>query len=320
MNLTLSDFGPGTVAWVIQRMIEDIAAQPSMKPLGDTHQYGLEAIQRMPFGRKMAASITRQDWIDFAKWRRKTVTAATTYQTISMLVGALKYVSSSWDDCADIANALASHAAAKAFLDKHNLVGKSAARDRRPTEGELATLGAAGAERNKHRQTKINMERLIRWQPTSGRRISETCRIEWRHWNEAQQTMLVTRMKDPRKRNKTKVVALTDDAQAILYEMAWEMNANPATWNDPEPRIFPYNPKSASAAFYEMRKKAGIEGLRLHDNRREAGSRIIDAGGTSDDAILVTGHDTKQVFDQVYNRPKPELFRERMAKRMQVAS
>lgn len=317
---SLEDFRPNTVAWLIQRVLDDLTDQPDARRPRGTHLYSLHAMQRYPIGKRTAHSLKRGDIIEFMKWRRKTAGASTANQTLCYLSGIFKYASAAWDDCENVSNAVAAIEAARPFLVKHHLVGTSAPRDRRPTADELTSLRELGTKRNGRRQTKINMELIMRWQPASGRRISETCRIEWRGWNPATQTMLVTKMKDPRRRDKNKVVALTDEAQEILLELALEMNANPKMWRDPQPRIFPYNEKSVCAAHYEMKKRLGIEDLRLHDNRRECGSRIIDAGGTSDDAILVTGHEDTKVFDTNYKRPNPELFRERMAKRMQARS
>ena len=122
--------------------------------------------------------------------------------------------------------------------------------------------------------------------------------------------MLVTKVKDPRTRNKTKQAALTTEAQAMLYELAWEMNARPETWGCQEKRIFPWNSKSASQAYADIKRKAGVQGLRLHDSRREGCTRLIESGYTTTQATMVSLHETDAVFQRSYLRLKPEDFKD----------
>ncbi len=304
---------PGSVAWLIERYIEEMG---TIKPLGQSHIYTLRALSRRSLGAKLATKLHKNDVKDYAKMRRqqfvqntkRLVGAATVGQEISYLRGVLKYAASEWDDCEGISAAPIIDA--EPSLRKHNLTGKSQPRDRRPATAELTTIEELARERNKNPRTKIDCVKLTNWQVESGRRVSETCRIEWLNWNEPDQTMLVTKMKDPRTRNKDKVVALTEGAQLMLYEMAWEMNAaGPAAWYDPQPRIFPWNAKCASQAYADIKAKAGIKGLRLHDSRRECGSRLVESGRTSPEAILVTGHDSTAIFEKNYMRLRPENFK-----------
>ena len=304
---------PGSVAWLIERYITEMA---TIKPLGASHIYTLRALARRFLGEKMAKKLHKNDIKEYAKMRRqqfvrntqRLVNPATIGQEVSYLRGVLKYAASEWDDCEGVSAAPIIDA--EPSLRKHNLTGKSTPRDRRPTQAELDHLVELAVERNRNPRTEIDLVKITRWQVASGRRISETCRIAWLGWNEADQTMLVTKMKDPRTRNKDKVVALTDDAQLMLYEIAWEMNAaGPDAWYDQQQRIFPYNAKCASQAYADLKEKAGIKGLRLHDSRRECGSRLVESGRTSPEAILVTGHDSTAIFEKNYMRLRPENFK-----------
>ena len=102
----------------------------------------------------------------------------------------------------------------------------------------------------------------------------------------------------------------TTEAQAMLYELAWEMNAKPETWGDTEKRIFPWNSKSASQAYADIKRKAGGQGRRLHDSRREGASRLIEQGYTPPQAIMATLHETTAIFERNYMRLKPEGFKD----------
>ena len=310
---TLDDFKPYTIAWIIQRYIQDMAL---IRPCGKSHTYVMRAMGRTFIGEIIARKLTKNDCKAYAKMRRqqlvkrakRLVHPSTIGQELGYLRSVLKYAASEWDDCEGVTAAPVIEALPS--LQKHDIISKSAPRDRRPAAAELEHIIRLAIERNEHSNTKIDCVRLTRWQIASGRRVSETCRIEWLGWNEAEQTMLVTKMKDPRTRHKNKIVALTDDAQLMLYELACEMNdAGPEAWRDRERRIFPWNSKSASQAYAILKEKAGIKGLRLHDSRRECGSRLVESGHTPPEAILVTGHETTAIFERVYMRLRPESFK-----------
>jgi integrase len=294
-----------TVAWVIERFINEmngLNGQPAVKTLGKSHEYSLRRIQREPIGQKLAAELTKHDIIEHAKWRRLTVGASTVGQDIIFITGVLKYAPSAWTDCEDISDAPVQMA--KPFMNKHALIAKSMPRDRRPTDEEIQRLVAYFEEQNRFHGTVIDMVQITLWQIRSSRRISESCRLLWEDWNREHHTILVRNMKDPKRRNKSKVVALPIEAQQMLEEM-WP-NRNPE-----EPRIFPFNSKSCSARYTLAKKDLGIQNLRLHDSRRECGTRLVEEKGFSTaEAILFTGHETVAVFERTYLKQKPELVKD----------
>lgn len=293
-----------TVSQIIERYIRamnGLDGQPPVKPLGNSHIIVLRLVQRWPIGSKIAAELRRHDVIEHCQQRRAKVLPATINQDVTYLSGALKYAGSAWDDCEDISDAAV--AAAKPFLIKHNLIGKSTPRKRRPTPEELARLLAHFTIENARRLNEIDMVKVSLWQIASSRRISESCRIEWPDWNRDAHTMTVRKMKDPKNRNKSKRVALTIEAQALLVEW-WE------TRDPNEPRILPFNAKSCEARYIDAKKECGIVGLRMHDSRRDCGTRLVeDKGYSPAEAIMVTGHETTAIFERTYLVMKPENFR-----------
>lgn len=305
-----------TVAQVIERFIramDGLDGEPPVKTLGQSHRILLQSLQRAPIGAKDARKLDRKDIIAHCQERRKTVKAATVNQDFTYLSGALNYAGSAWDDCDGIS--AASCTAAKPFLKKHQLIGKSTPRTRRPTAQEVVALLAHFAIENERPQNEIDMVKVARWQLASCRRISESCRVEWLNWDPVGHTMLVHKMKDPKNRNKTKRVALTAAATELLYEWAWAMNDNPASWNDPETRILPYKSTSCSAR-YTLAKIAleptcpGIRSLRMHDSRRDKFTRLVEDDGYSlEEAILFSGHETIAIPQRNYLAQKPELLR-----------
>jgi integrase len=115
------------------------------------------------------------------------------------------------------------------------------------------------------------MELLMDWQIASGRRIGETCKLLWEDWDREAQTIVVRKMKDPKNKNKRKVVALTDEAQAMLVELYEKRDPS-------EPRIFPYNSKSVGASYTRAKNDLEIIDLHLHDCRAKCYTTMREKG------------------------------------------
>lgn len=100
----------------------------------------------------------------------------------------------------------------------------------------------------------------------SARRISEICSLRWEDLQEARSRILVREMKHQRKKaTNHRWCDLTPEALAIIQSM-------PRSGD----RIFPFDAKSAGTAFQLHRDKAGVKGLRFHDLRHEAISRLFE--------------------------------------------
>jgi integrase len=285
-----------TVTQIIQRMIDDIAANPDMNQLGTTRLYGLRALQAMPIGERVAASLKRQDIIEFIKWRRKDVCAATALQTLSMLRGAFKHASATWDDCENLADVVVAIGAALPYLQKHNLIAKSTPRTRRPSDDEITALLNYYREPRRAHRSKIRMPEIIAFALVSSRRISEICRITWGDVDFDNACYWVRDLKHPTKKK-------GNDKQFILFpELATIIKRQPRHGMDPSERVFPFNSKSCSASYTVAKKALGIEGLRFHDNRGEAISRWLLEMGAEDVRVAVSGHDNTKILERVYDR------------------
>ena len=103
--------------------------------------------------------------------------------------------------------------------------------------------------------------------------------------------------------HKTKTLALPPEAQAMLVAL-WEVR------DESEPRIFPYCAKSCSARHTLAKQALGFGDLRMHDSRRDCCSRLVEKGYSSQQGIMVSGHDTTAMFDKVYCRPTVAIFHE----------
>ena len=304
--MNADDFKAKSIAWCIQRMMDDIAAHPDMKQLGPTHKCSLIAIQRMPFAERMASKLKRQDIIEFMKWRRQEVVAATANQTISMLLGVCKYVSATWEDCEDVANAVLAIQAAKPYLGKHQLVGKSTPRTRRPTDEEIDSLLTYYRLPGRAR----HMVDIILFALVSSRRSSEICRITWRDIDFEGGTYWVRNLKHPKKKE-------GNDKKFVLWpELAEIIKRQPKTTSE---RVFPFNSKSASASYTVAKKRLKIEGLRFHDNRASAISKWLLKMPPQDVRLAVSGHNNTHILETVYDRRDPaEVMKLKYADQMRT--
>jgi len=62
--------------------------------------------------------------------------------------------------------------------------------------------------------------------------------------------------------------------------------------------VFSYEAQSITKAYGRIRKEAGIKGLRFHDLRHEATSRLFEKGLGAADIKLITGHKTYEMLDR----------------------
>lgn len=297
---TIEDFKTLSLAWVIQRYVEKMS-QKGMRHLGTSHLYTLQRLQKDAIGKLQVGKLKKSDVIDFAERRRGSVCPATVQQDMTFLTGALKYAVSRWDDCEEVTVALKSIKTAKPTMVKHQLTGKSRPRDRRPTASEWQQLIDHFNSRAFLPRVKLPMATIIEFQVWSARRISETCRIKFSDVNVTKRTVIVRDMKDPKQKK-------GNDVEVPLLGRAWEIVAERMkSWDgNPEARILPYNAKSAGAAFTLAKHELKITNLRLHDLRREAASRLFEAGFDVQEVMLVTGHRTPQMLLRVYTKLRPE--------------
>lgn len=293
---------PGTVANLIDRYLTEME---SLRPVGESQRYSMLAMQRRPIAAVMASALTKSHVITDCQERSKIVCAATVMHDTSNLSVVLKYAGSAWADCEALSTrgdgeprlADAAVVAAKPFLSKNQIIGKSAPRKRRPTDEEiealLAYFNAAGKGR------VIRMPDLIAFALVSTRRLGEICRITHGDVNAAKGTYWVRDVKHPTlKKGNHKEFALFPELAAII-------DRQPRIGTDGAERVFPFNAKSCSAAYTLAKKRLGIEGLRFHDSRREAITRWLKKFPPHK-VRQISGHETSQILERVYDAPKPE--------------
>ncbi len=157
-----------------------------------------------------------------------------------------------------------------------------AGRDRRLKPGEekklLDAASAYGGE----------MGLIIRFALATAMRRSEIANMLWKHVNWRQRTCLIPVAKDARQ-ERGREVPLSTAAITVLGKIL-DKNAD-------QPRVWALTPDSISQAFARVCSRAGIMGLRFHDLRHEATSRLFERAHLNPiEAAVVTGHKSMQML------------------------
>jgi integrase len=177
------------------------------------------------------------------------------------------------------------------------LTGKARKRARRPTAAELAQLCDYFARRDKWSQ--IPMLPIMEFALNSARRESEICRLEWRDNDSRGRTGMVRDAKHPtQKEGNHRRFKYTPEGWAVVLAQARASEF-----------IFPYDPKSVSAAFTRACRILGIKDLRFHDLRHEATSRLFERGYQIHEVAQFTLHDSWNELKR-YANLRPENLRD----------
>lgn len=275
-----------------------IAAVHPMKPFGQSHLYTLQLLQALPIGAIHAEKLKAFDLLEHCRGRiagtwRKKVCAATVTQDLTYLRGPFGFAKIGLD-LPDVS--LVAFVDVKPLLEKYNLVGKGRPRNRRPTQDELDQLTAhfrAGGY-------EMPMADICQFQIDTLRRVGETCRLQWGDVNFENKTCLVRDLKDPRYK-------IGNHGTFAFLGKSWDIvMAQPRLTDSPTERIFPYRAKSVSAAYARAKKAIGIDGLRLHDSRREGASRMFEAGYSVAEVMSQSLHKNPALLMRVYTKLDPE--------------
>lgn len=298
---TLADFKAGTLAWLIQRVIEDVEASPTtIAQFGTSLGFTLRRLQREPIGKVVAAELAKHHVIEHCKRRRqgaagkKGVCPATVKGDVTALRGVINHAMDAFHDCEKLT--LAPFVDSKKFLMKHRLIGKSTPRTRLPTADEIHRLLDDLARSDAHQNTKIKMVPVVAFGLVSARRRGEVCRITHGDIDYEKQIYWVRDMKHPTKKKGN------DKSFALWPELVQIIKMQPRLRpDDPTERIFPWNPESVTKRYIDAKKRCGIVNLRLHDNRGKATSEWLLKLSRDKVRKVVTGHDSEKAFD-IYDR------------------
>lgn len=133
-------------------------------------------------------------------------------------------------------------------------------------------------------------------------RRGEMARLRWEHIDTKARVAHLPETKNGEARD----VPLSPRALAIVQGLAKKKRKDGF--------VFGVHPDTLSDAFIQARTAAKVEGLRLHDLRREATSRLFERGDLSIvEVSAITGHKTLQML-RVYSAPRASDIARKLAK------
>jgi integrase len=288
--LTRVQQGAPTLAELVRWYIDNFSTVSKWQRGKQAH---LEFLERHALGKTNALTLTSAQLIDHVRSRRAKGTGPATVANDLIWTGVVlraaknvkglpvrpEIVQEAREACAEV-----------------RLTGKARKRARRPTPAELAQLRDYFARRDK--RSHIPMLPVMEFALTSARREAEICRLEWKDNDEINQVGMVRDAKHPTaKEGNHRRFKYTPGAWAVV-------NAQPRGGR----YIFPYDPRSISAAFTRACHFLQIEDLRFHDLRHEATSRLFEMGYQIQEVAQFTLHDSWNELKR-YTNLKPESVR-----------
>jgi integrase len=298
--LTRVQHGAPTLAELIRWYIDTFETISKWQRSKQAH---LEVLERHALGKCNALTLTSAALIDHVRSRRAKGAGPATVANDLIWTGVVLRAAKSVRELPVRPEIVQEARNACAEL---RLIGKARKRARRPTPRELEQLRDYFARRDKRSQ--IPMLAIMEFGLASARRESEICRLEWCDNDERTRTGIVRDAKHPtRKEGNHRQFKYTPEAWAIAQTQA-RMSEY----------IFPYDPRSISAAFTRACHVLGIKDLRFHDLRHEATSRLFERGYQIHEVAQFTLHDSWNELKR-YANLKPENVRELMSPAAQDA-
>ena len=299
----LQDFAEGTVAWYAQRRIDDA----EMLPLSPSHYYQLRGWQKAAMGKKRPEALLPADFIEFARGRRADGVLPQTIQNDVACLRALLFRFIKFGEIKPEVEVVVK--TAWGLLQDDKLIAKGKPRRRLPSAEELQAVRAGIVERNKRGRAKIDLTDFLEFALVSTRRLSEITDIQRQHIDIERR---MCKLRPKKSDGEWKEFPLLGEMWDIVQR---RLAAIP---DEPTARLFPFNPKSAGQAYAKVLKKAGIVGLRFHDNRAEAITRWLGKFGTARKVKMISLHSTEKQIESTYDRETSESLHAEFA-RIQAA-
>lgn len=132
----------------------------------------------------------------------------------------------------------------------------------------------------------------------TGMRRGELLSIRWKDVDQIARTVRILKTKNGHPRT----IPLTPKALEVL-----------ASLERKDERVFPVTANAVRLAWERLRRRAGLQDLRLHDLRHEAVNRFFEHGLTVPEVALISGHRDPRVLSR-YTHLRPENVAEKLAR------
>ena len=187
---------------------------------------------------------------------------------------------------------------ARTALRPAGMVGKSRERDRIATQQEIDRLCAHW---DADPRRKLPLPDFIRFAAITGMRREEIAKLQWADLDAKAGIVIVRDRKDPRRKQGN------DQAIPLLFGSLAIALRQPRTSD----RIFPVKADSISTLFARAcsHKDVGIVGLRFHDLRHTAITRMFSAGMKLEQVAVISGHRSWEMLRRYTHLRAEDLVR-----------
>ena len=265
------DAGLTTVDQVIDRFITEVS---SARPLGRSKLHSLRLTSRAFKGVKVQ-DLSPHDVMEFGKERRAEIAKSTLQQQLTFFAQAIDMGRTLWGlDLKD--NPVR---AAMKVMSQLSMTGGSRKRDRRVNPGEIESILSEAPSGHW-------IIPVVRIAIESGMRQKEIAELYWEDICFEKKTILIRDRKHPtEKEGNHQLIPLLPAVEALLRA---EREVSKGVG-----KVFLVeNASSVSDRFASTCKRAGVEGLRFHDLRHEAISRMFERGMSIPEVAAISGHRT----------------------------
>ena len=285
----------------LETLIADyVSAAKNVTEWGRSKTADIARLKRSALAAKDATQLTAADFMEHAR-RRRAEDGAGPATVLNDLVW-LRQVLMHADVSRGLPGPLAALDRAREELLRVRVVAKAKSRMRRLSADEEQRLLAHFEGRDARSQ--IPMADIVRFALASTRRQEEICRLRWADVDEKSGVAWLDDVKHPRhKKGNRRKFRLSLAALEIIQRQ-------PKGTGEAAALVFPFNPRSVSAAFTRACKLLGIEGLHFHDLRHEATSRLFERGYSIQEVAQFTLHESWATLRR-YTHLQPENVPER---------
>lgn len=187
---------------------------------------------------------------------------------------------------------------ARVALRSAGMIGKSRERERIATDDELDRICR---HLGRDPRARLPLEDFLRFAIITGMRREEIARLRWDDLDAKAGIVIVRDRKDPRHKQGN------DQAVPLLFG-SLEIALRQPRGGD---RIFPVRAETVTTLFARAcrHKEVGIAGLRLHDLRHTAITRMFKSGMSIEEVSLISGHRSWQMLRRYTHLKAEDLAR-----------
>jgi integrase len=267
--------------------LDYLDAQDSLRR---TKRTTIEFLMRQPIAEMKISQITSAHIIPYLRDRVAGGAKPQTVNNDMAYIGSvMRYAEAMLDIPVNLNELL--RAREKAVANK--LISRPDKRERRPSEEEIIQI----VDYFNRKLTQNWMSDVILFALHSARRQAEITRLKWEDLDVGTHTIVVRDMKHPTVKHYTKTAKLTDAALQIIQRQPKQGE-----------HIFPHNHRTICSYFTQACKACDIDGLRFHDLRHEATSRLFEAGYSIVEVQQFTLHESWNTLKR-YTHLRPEDVR-----------